>query len=44
MDIAIHMSVVVQAWQFAIHHNHLALPILNAAVVFADKLGFEKKR
>src|SRR4029077_830568 len=43
MDIAIHMSVVAQAWQFAIHHNHLALPILNAAVVFADKLDLEKR-
>jgi hypothetical protein len=39
MDITIHMSVIVQAWRFAAHHNHLAPPILNAAVVFADKRG-----
>ena len=43
MDITIHMSVVVQAWQFATHLNHLALPILSAAVVFADKLGSKKR-
>jgi 2-polyprenyl-3-methyl-5-hydroxy-6-metoxy-1,4-benzoquinol methylase len=43
MDIAIHISVVVQAWRFATHHNHLALPILSAAVVFADKLGLKKR-
>ena len=43
MDIAIHMSVFVHAWPFGAHLNHLSLPILNAAVVFADKLRVKER-
>jgi 2-polyprenyl-3-methyl-5-hydroxy-6-metoxy-1,4-benzoquinol methylase len=43
MDIAIHMSVFVHAWRFAVHLNHLTLPLLNAAVVFADRVRLRKR-
>ena len=43
MNIAIHMTVFVHAWQFAAHLNHLALPVLNVAVVIADKLRLKER-
>jgi 2-polyprenyl-3-methyl-5-hydroxy-6-metoxy-1,4-benzoquinol methylase len=43
MNIAIHMTVFVHAWRFAAHLNHLALPVLNVAVVIADKLRLKER-
>src|SRR5258708_28604010 len=43
VDVARQTTVFVRAWRFATHLNYLALPILNLAVVFADKLGLKKR-